>query len=254
MRVRLRATLVTCSLLLAEGSTVDLPSLRAADDELIVNLLAQRGRLTEQIRESPRDVNLYSRRGDVLFFLGEFSLAVADYDQMIERDPDADRSHWRRGIALFYTGEFAGAADQFERYHSFDNVDRENGIWRYLSQYQAHGKEQARLELLKYEKDDRQPFPDVYRLFSGTITSEEVLDHISGAEISATEREKRRFYARLYIGLNEFVEGRPKTARAHLQHAANNRWAPEAGYGPHFMWHVARLHLKSLDDRTDKRE
>ena len=138
------------------------------------------------------------------------------------------------------------AAAQFERYHSFDNVDRENGIWRYLCQRKAFGLEKAREGLLKYEKDDREPFGDVYRLFQGTMSAEELLTKIRDAQITDTERQKRLFYAELYVGLNEAVEERTDSARTHLAAAAKNRWGQQSGYGPNYMWQVARLHADQL--------
>ena len=203
-------------------------------------------KLTQAIQASPQSLDLYSQRGDLRFFLGEFAAAVADYDKMVELDREQDAGHWRRGIALFYAGEHEQAAGQFERYHSFDNVDRENGIWRYLCQRKAFGETKAREGLLRYEKDDREPFGDVYRLFQGTVTAEELLEKIRVAKISETEREKRLFYAELYVGLNEAVEGREKTAQTHLAAAAKNPWGEKAGYGPHYMWQVARLHAELL--------
>lgn len=206
--------------------------------------------LTTQIDNNPTDLNLYSRRGDARFFAGQFAEAVADYSKMVELDPKTDASHWRRGIAYFYAGEYDKAAAQFDRYHSFDDVDRENGIWRYLSHYQSKGAMAARQELLKYEKDDREPFGDVYQLFAGTITGDEILSKIQAAELSAAEREKRIFYASLYVGLNNAVEGRTDSAKKHLELAARNNWAPRAGYGPHYMWQVARLHAQHLTAKS----
>lgn len=202
--------------------------------------------LSKQIDDDPQNVGLLSRRGDALFFLGEFSQAVRDYDRMVELDPTRDASHWRRGIAYFYAGEYEKAAAQFSRYDSFDNVDRENGIWRYLSQYRAGGKEKARAELLKYEKDDRQPFGEVYRLFAGDLTAEQILKRIEEKQVDTSEREKQRFYAELYIGLNELVEGREDSARLHLRRAVSNTWAPRSGYGPEYMWQVARIQFELL--------
>ncbi len=202
--------------------------------------------LNARVKERPNGIDGYSARGDVRFFLGDFPGAVADYSKMVELDPASDTSHWRRGIAFFYAGKYADAAAQFERYHAFDNVDRENGIWRYLSMYRAQGKDQARKELLRYEKDDREPFGDVYRLFSGEMTPEQILQRIREAGISDDEREKRLFYAELYIGLNELVEGRPEQAARHLTQAEGCQWPRRAGYGPHYMWQVARLQLAEL--------
>lgn len=203
-------------------------------------------RLTKAIEAAPTTLDLYSQRGDAWFFLGEFAPAAADYDKMVELAPSEDAGHWRRGIAWFYAEEYEQAAGQFERYHSFDNVDRENGIWRYLCQRKAFGLEKARAGLLKYEKDDREPFGDVYRLFEGKITADELLDKIRLAKISDTEREKRLFYAELYVGLNEAVEGRADSAKTHLSAAAKNPWGEKAGYGPNYMWQVARLHAEVL--------
>lgn len=211
-------------------------------------------RLTLQIAQDADNVELYSQRGDARFFLGRFSEALADYDRMVELKPGLDASHWRRGIALFYTGRYADAAAQFERYHSFDNVDRENGIWRYLSHAMLQGPDKARAELLRYETDDREPFPDVYRLFAGSITPEAILEHIAAADISDQERSKREFYAYLYIGLHYAVLKQNEPARAHLRKASGNTWAPQAGYGPHYMWRVARLHAAQLDAKLRKEQ
>lgn len=183
-----------------------------------------------------------SARGDAHFKLAEFDKAVAEYETMVELDPSLEKSHWRRGIAYFYAGKYEKAARQFEIYNTFDNVDRENGIWRYFSQYKAFGKEKAREGLLKYAKDDREPFPDVYQLFEGKRTPEQILEKIKSASIDDDQRESRYFYAHLYIGLNFAVENKPDDAVAHLKKAVANTWGPKAGYGPSYMWHVGRLH------------
>lgn len=190
-----------------------------------------------------------SARGDAYFKLGRFAEAVADYDKMVELEPGLDAGHWRRGIAWFYAGQFEKAAGQFERYHSFDNVDRENGIWRYFSQRRAFGKEKAQEGLLRYEKDDREPFPDVYALFQGKRTPEQILEKIDAAKIGDDDREARRFYAHLYIGLNFAVEDKPEQAIPHLRKAVANTWGPSAGYGPTYMWHVGRLQYDLLSQK-----
>ncbi len=209
-------------------------------------------RLTEQIQGTPDKVDLYSRRGDLLFFRGTFTDAVADFDKMVELAPDLETSHWRRGIAYFYAKRYKDAARQFEIYHSFDNVDRENGIWRYLSQVKALGKDEARKGLLKYEKDDREPFPDVYRLFAGKLTGEQLLENIAAAKITPEEREKRLFYAELYVGLNDFVDDKAESAEKHLGNAVRNRWGEKTGGGPSWMWHVGRVHHDLLRENRER--
>ena len=84
------------------------------------------------------------------------------------------------------------------------------------------------------------------RLFAGKISPDEILKRIEAAKVDTGEREKRRFYAELYIGLNEFVEGRNDSARDHLRTATASTWSPRAGYGPNYMWHVGRVQYEIL--------
>ena len=204
--------------------------------------------------ESDPSVDAFSRRGDARFFLGDFNGAATDYRNMVELRPSLDQSHWRLGIALFYAGNYDQAVAQFEKYHSFDDVDRENGIWRYFSQYKATDSQQARKELLRYEKDDREPFGDVYRLFAGKIEPAAVLAAIQEARIEKPERLKREFYAQLYVGLNAAIENRPAEAIKHLRKSTKNSWPKNAGYGPNYMWHVGRLQLGLLEKSTSPKK
>lgn len=241
------ALTVGSSRCLAQPADPEYPIPIQERQKLTSSLRKSAEQLTQELVDAgPKRSGLLSRRGDAWFFLGQFEKSVADYEAMVEIDPKQGDSHWRRGIARFYAGKSKEAAQQFEAYHSFDDIDRENGIWRYFSQYRAYGPRKAKAGLLKYKKTDREPFPDVYRLFSGDTTPTKILQAIGTAEISKDEREKRLFYAQLYIGLNHAVEGRAAQAIVHLRESTANSWGPEAGYGPHYMWHVGRVHLDLL--------
>lgn len=205
---------------------------------------------TREIEKSPEQIKLYSQRGDARFFAGDFKGAVRDYEKMVALNPKLGSSHWRRGIAYFYAKDYKKAAHQFEIYHTFDDVDRENGIWRFFSQAKAYDLKKARRGLLKYEKDDREPFPDVYRLFAEKIRSEKILQRIEEAKISQAQREKRKFYAHLYIGLNHALHDRDQAARKHLAKAVKNSWPRKAGFGPNYMWHVGRVHYNLLEKQA----
>jgi lipoprotein NlpI len=194
---------------------------------------------------SDNSTQIHSRRADALFFLGRFKESVAEYQAMVTNDPTQDASHWRLGIALFFAGQPQLAAAQFDKYHSFDQVDRENGIWRYLSHYKAQGAEAAKKELLRYEKDDREPFPAVYRLFDDGLTPAEALKLISD-DLPEDERDKRLFYTELYIGMLLVVQNKPDEAILHLRAATSRKWPRKAGFGPNYMWHVGRVQLDLL--------
>ena len=73
-----------------------------------------------------------------------------------------------------------------------------------------------------------------------------ILASIKSADIGDIQREKRYFYAYLYIGLNSAGEGKPKEAARHLRLAVANTWGPKAGFGPTYMWHVGRVHYERL--------
>lgn len=190
-------------------------------------------------------INVWSRRADALFFLERFPEAVAEYEQMIMIDPGVKKSHWRLGIAYFFNNQPAKAVEIFEGYHSYDDVDRENGIWRFLSQFKATNSKTAGQELLKYEKDDREPFPAVYKLFDGSMTSQQVIDSIPN-DLSKNETEQRAFYVRLYCGMLSVVKNQNADAIGHLEKAVHCKWPQTAGYGPNYMWHVARIQLNQL--------
>jgi lipoprotein NlpI len=224
----------------------------AADKKRAQELDVRITALTARIADQPKSVDLYSRRGDAYFFRGKFSEAVADYEKMVELNPDLSTSHWRRGIAYFYAGRYKDAARQFEEYNSFDDVDRENGIWRYFSQTKAYGADKAREGLLKYKKDDREPFPAVYEMFAGRLTPAQLLEKVQDAKTRGEEREKQLFYAELYVGLYEAIAGDSEKALPHLQEATRSPWPAQAGYGPNYMQHVGRLHRDLLQAKIEK--
>ncbi|MCA9033956.1 MAG: hypothetical protein KDA91_02445 [Planctomycetaceae bacterium] len=233
-----------------ERETVDPDAVAMLQAEVAEQLKLALRKLPMEIDDHAADaVQQYSARGDVRFFSGQFQEAVDDYRAMVRIDPRLDASHWRLGIAFFYAGKPKEAASQFDKYHSFDDVDRENGIWRYFSHHRAFGPDLARKELLRYAKDDRPPFPEVYQLFEGRMTPDQVLAAIPA---DAPDRNSRLFYSELYIGLNEVVLGKNEAAKPHLANSILNPWPRQAGYGPSYMWHVGRLQYLELVNPRQK--
>ena len=202
---------------------------------------AQEKAASARLRKNPDDLSAYSARGDARLFLGNFQGSREDYEKMIELNPKLDVSHWRLGIAYFYLKEYDKAARQFKIYHNYDQVDRENGIWRFMSQYKASGLKTARKGLLKYEKDDRPPYPWLYEMFAGKIKPGQVFSEIEAAGFDDRYRTRVLFHAWLYVGIYlELTEGTQK-ALPYLRKAAANEYGRATGT---YMWQVARIHYR----------
>ena len=194
---------------------------------------------SETIKVAPKNIEAYSRRGDARLFLGKFAGAVADYEKMIELDSSFDVSHWRLGIAYYYVKRFDKATRQFEIYHNHDDVDRENGIWRFMSQTQFRNMDVARKGLLKYEKTDRPPYPWLYALYAGDLEPDEVYENIDQAGFPDRYKQRVLFHAQLYVGIFLELNDRRKEALNHLRAAVANKYGRATGT---YMWQVARIH------------
>ena len=207
--------------------------------------------MSARLKQSPKEISSYSSRGDARLFLADFKGARADYEKMIELNPKLDISHWRLGIAYFYLKEYDKAARQFRIYHQYDQVDRENGIWRFMSQYKASGLAVARKGLLKYEKDDRPPYPWLYAMFAGKLEPEEVFSQIDEAGFSERYKTRVLFHAYLYVGIYlELTEDAPGKALPYLRKAASNEYGRSTGT---YMWQVARIHHQLSKDEGDRK-
>ena len=200
--------------------------------------------MSEQIKLKPDSVELFSRRGDARMFLGDFGGARKDYEKMIQLEPSLKVSHWRLGITYFYLGLFKKAAHQFEIYHQHDAVDRENGIWRFMSQVRESGVSEARRNLLKYKQSDRPPYPLLYDLFEGKIQSTVLFARIHQAKYPKDYHSRVLFHANLYVGIYlEMVEGNIEEAEKYLATAVSNKYGRTTGT---YMWQIARIHYQQI--------
>ena len=202
--------------------------------------------LTSRVLRNPTEVSSYSSRGDARLFLGNFLGARMDYEKMINLNPKLEVSHWRLGIAYFYLSDFSKAARQFEIYHQYDNIDRENGIWRFMSQYKKSGLKVARRGLLNYSQDDRPPYPWLYSMFAGDISPEEVFIKIKEQNFPKKYAIRVQFHAYFYVGIFlELTGDNPSRALEYLAQATTNEYGRQTGT---YMWHVARLYHARLFD------
>jgi lipoprotein NlpI len=210
----------------------------------IAGLKADVQRLTAALAVTPDSIRLLSQRGDALLFLGRFQESVADFEKMIALDPAQDAPHWRLGIAYYYAGDFAKSSAQFLKYQTYEAGDRENGIWKFMADVPVHGLEKARTMMVEYTRFDREPFPDLYRMFAGTLTGDEVLAALKAKGLARDGAPQ--FFAHYYVGVNEGLLGRREQALALLNKAVDSTWGRTAEGGPAYMWRCARLHRDQL--------
>ena len=201
------------------------------------------------IELDPRNADAYDHRGSEQFKLGRIAESIADFDKAIELDPARERGHWKRGISYYYAGKHRLGRKQFESYQTFDDNDVENAVWRYLCMARGESADKARRELLKIKDDRRVPMMQVYAMFAGKATPDDVLAAARAGDPAEEELNRRLFYAELYLGLYFDATGDQERAAKHIAAAVEHRVE-------HYMWDVARIHaelLKSYSGGTPKK-
>lgn len=172
------------------------------------------------------------------FEAGRIAESAAEFDRLVKADPAGMPYLWQRGIVLYYAGRYADCRQQFERHRTVNPDDVENAAWHFLCVARAESPARARMALLPVGPDARVPMRQVYEMFRGAATPEEVL-RAAGAQPSA------QFYAQLYLGLYFEAIGDARRALEHISVAAADRYARPGGY----MHMVARVHLGLLQRR-----
>lgn len=201
----------------------------------------------------PDDPGGYQARGELHFKAGQIRASIADFDAFLARRPEQDPHHWQRGISYYYAGEFERGMRQFERHQAVNSQDVENAVWHYLCKARVDGVDRARQALIDISRDRRPWAMDVYRMFQGQATPQEVIVHAERASGSEAARKDNLFYAHLYVGLLHESEGRPAESRKHIETAVREYLSP------HYMGDVARVHLqlrkeadKTLDEKAEE--
>ncbi len=217
-------------------AAVSLAQVRAAADRRdSAEVLKLCGRLLDGDSKTPE---AYYWRGREQLRAGRAAVSVADFDAFLAATPGARSRLWERGIACYYAGKFADGAEQFAAYQTYDDNDVENAVWHVICQSRVSGFEDAQRKLMKVRRDGRVPMMEIFDMFAGQLTPEEVLRAAEDAAGEADEKKYHRFYAHLYIGLYYEARGDEAAARKHLTEAA------EKYANDHYMWDVANMHAR----------
>jgi lipoprotein NlpI len=174
------------------------------------------------------------------FMAGRVQASADGFDDLAALVPDAVPRLWQRGIALYYAGRYEDCAAQFAAHRAVNPRDVENAAWHFACVARAHSAARARTTVLSIVPDTRVPMPQLYDLLRGLTTPERVMDAALGTGTLEAE-----FDARLYLGLYFEAQGDVERARSHIATAADDRFAPVAG----FMHAAAGVHLRQLQQR-----
>lgn len=177
------------------------------------------------------------KQGNDLFFSGKLREAIAAYDAAAQQWPENAAELWQRGIAYYYTGDYVKGKNQFEDHRAVNPDDVENAVWHFLCTAKADSPGAAKKALIPVTDDDRVPMKELHAFYAGAGTEADVFRAADDTNASDKDRQKRRFYAHLYIGLYQEALGRTDAAKKNMLAAA--------GYAyPFFMGRVAVLHVK----------
>ena len=169
------------------------------------------------------------------FSAGRVVEAAEAFDQVARAQPVSAPQLWQRGIALYYAGRYQDCRRQFESHLTVNPSDVENSAWHFLCVARAESPEAALEALLPVGPDPRRPMPEIYEMFRGRVTPQEVLSAAGG-------EPRARFYAHLYRGLYHEAFGRVEAAREEIFLAAADQFAAVGGY----MHVVAVVHRDLL--------
>src|SRR5438034_5425256 len=192
--------------------------------------------LNQALALDPAAALAYYHRGEENFKLGRIPESAADFDKFIDLSPDQGPKLWQRGISLYYAGRYEDGQRQFELHQTINSNDVENAVWHFLCLARRAGIDKARASLLKIDNDPRVPMMQIYAVYAGKGSAEEVMKAATAAKSSPNQLNDRLFYAHLYLGLYFDVAANEKMARDHIVQAA------ELFKVDNYMGDVARVH------------
>jgi lipoprotein NlpI len=201
----------------------------------------------------PGNIRYQLLRGDIGFAAGKIDESIAAYDAAIQIDPEVGPQLWQRGLALYYADRFADGLKQFETHQTVNSQDVENAVWHLLCAARLSDVEQARKELIPITADSRVPMAEIYEMFAGRMTSEDVLQAARKTSDrmpeNSDEHKLRLYYAWLYIGLHQEMLGETRAALESLKKAE----AQNAMDKTRFMGQVARVHRELRSAASEKK-
>jgi lipoprotein NlpI len=202
--------------------------------------------LSQAIEATEENATLFYWRGREQFRLGKIAESLADFNHYYEQLPATQSRQWERGITCYYAGKFKEGSDQFRLYQTYHGNDVENAVWKAMCDARLEGFEKASKEILPIESDRRAPMMQIYEMFKGQMTPEQVIQ-IAKETSDATETHAPSFYAQLYVGLYYEANDKPELAKKHIEEATKLKI-------DHYMWDVAQVHWQRMKSDANTQE
>ena len=183
----------------------------------------------------PNSARISLELGAARFRNGDMAGSVAAFERVAELESHSRAQLWQLGISQYYAKDFEGCADLFELHRTVNPQDVENSVWHFLCVAATRGFDAARAGLIPIDRDGRVPMMEVFALFGGNGTVQEVLDAAAQATDSSGGTGPA-FYAHLYLGLYYEAARDISKSRAHIAKAVGFKQSSN------YMWQVARVH------------
>ena len=192
----------------------------------------------------PNNLNYQMILGDISFAAGQMDACVAAYDKLIELQPSLEPRLWQRGLALYYAKKFEKGVQQFETHQLVNTQDVENAVWHLLCAAGISNVEEGRGKLIPISEDRRVPMSQIYEMYAGRMTPEQVLAIANrtspSVELDSEQHRLQRYYAHLYISLyHEMLKNQEASIQAMKKAAQVNPLGKT-----NFIGQVARVHLQ----------
>ena len=183
----------------------------------------------------PAEPRILLALGGALFKAGDIDASIEAFDAAAALDASLGPHLWQRGISHYYAGRLGDCARQFDIHRTVNPQDVENSVWHFLCVAAEKGFDAARSGLIPIDRDSRIPMMEVFGLFGGSVSPDDVLRTAERAA-DAGHGAGPVFYAHLYLGLYfEARRDRERSAR-HISEAVQQRQPAN------YMWQVARVH------------
>ncbi|MDY6784566.1 MAG: hypothetical protein SW833_18815 [Cyanobacteriota bacterium] len=207
---------------------------------MLYTLEEQLIKLNKFVSTNPNRARSYIQRGMVKFKLARIDDSIADFDRAEKLDSSLTPYLWQRGLSYYYAQRFEEGAKQFEIDLTVNTRDAEETIWRYLCIARSRGVKAAKTSLFPVSNDPRRVMRQVYELFAGNDTLENVL------KVGDRENQRSRFYSHLYAGL--YCEATGESARPRPIRASRAKFYLLAAVEKYpiddYMWDLGRVHCQ----------